>query len=145
MVATLCNMCLIEAPDGRVLVQHRLPKPDNAWAGLTSSQAACGARRERDWRHHPRGARGDRSDGLRPSDLWFRRVVESGEAIAVHRVSFPDTPVLRRDTLLLRGRDGMDDAGPDACRQDGAEHGEVPAGVPGGPGARVFRDLWTEA
>ena len=35
MNTTLCNMCLIKAPDGRVLVQHRLPKPDNAWAGLT--------------------------------------------------------------------------------------------------------------
>lgn len=35
MNTTLCNMCMIEAPDGRVLVQHRLPKPDNAWAGLT--------------------------------------------------------------------------------------------------------------
>lgn len=35
MNTTLCNICLIEAPDGRVLVLHRLPKPDNAWAGLT--------------------------------------------------------------------------------------------------------------
>lgn len=62
-------------------------------------------------------------------------MVESGETIAVHRVSVPDTPVLRRAALLQRGRDGMDDAGPNASRQDGAEHGEVPAGVPGGPGA----------
>lgn len=35
MNTTFCNVCLIEAPDGRVLVQHRLPKPDNTWAGLT--------------------------------------------------------------------------------------------------------------
>lgn len=32
---TLCNMCMITAPDGRVLVQHRLPKPSNPWCGLT--------------------------------------------------------------------------------------------------------------
>ena len=33
---TLCNMCMIEdAATGRVLVQHRLPKPTNPWCGLT--------------------------------------------------------------------------------------------------------------
>ena len=31
----LCNMCLVTAPDGRILVQHRLPKPTNPWCGLT--------------------------------------------------------------------------------------------------------------
>ena len=36
MNATLCNMCMIEdATTGRVLVQHRLPKPTNPWCGLT--------------------------------------------------------------------------------------------------------------
>ena len=36
MNVTLCNMCMIEdATDGRVLVQHRLPKPTNPWCGLT--------------------------------------------------------------------------------------------------------------
>ena len=36
MNATLCNMCMIEdAATGRVLVQHRLPKPTNPWCGLT--------------------------------------------------------------------------------------------------------------
>ncbi len=35
MNTTLCNMCLIEAPDGRVVIQHRLPKPDKAWSSLT--------------------------------------------------------------------------------------------------------------
>ena len=28
-------MCMIEASDCRELVQYRLPKPDNTWAGLT--------------------------------------------------------------------------------------------------------------
>ena len=36
MNATLCNMCMIEdKATGRVLVQHRLPKPTNPWCGLT--------------------------------------------------------------------------------------------------------------
>jgi 8-oxo-dGTP diphosphatase len=36
MNCTLCNMCMIEDTDtGRVLVQHRLPKPTNPWCGLT--------------------------------------------------------------------------------------------------------------
>ncbi|MBO7620372.1 MAG: NUDIX domain-containing protein [Victivallales bacterium] len=36
MNVTLCNMCMIEdAKTGRVLVQHRLPKPTNPWCGLT--------------------------------------------------------------------------------------------------------------
>ena len=36
MNVTLCNMCMIEdATTGRVLVQHRLPKPTNPWCGLT--------------------------------------------------------------------------------------------------------------
>ena len=36
MNVTLCNMCMIEEPaTGRVLVQHRLPKPTNPWCGLT--------------------------------------------------------------------------------------------------------------
>ncbi len=36
MNATLCNMCMIEdVTTGRVLVQHRLPKPTNPWCGLT--------------------------------------------------------------------------------------------------------------
>lgn len=28
-------MCMVVAPDGKVLVQHRLPKPSNPWCGLT--------------------------------------------------------------------------------------------------------------
>ena len=36
MNCTLCNMCMVEdAATGRVLVQHRLPKPTNPWCGLT--------------------------------------------------------------------------------------------------------------
>ena len=35
MVCELTNMCMIIAPDGRALVQHRLPKPTNPWSGLT--------------------------------------------------------------------------------------------------------------
>jgi 8-oxo-dGTP diphosphatase len=36
MNVTLCNMCMIEdMATGRVLVQHRLPKPTNPWCGLT--------------------------------------------------------------------------------------------------------------
>ena len=35
MNITPCNMCMIEASDCRELVQYRLPKPDNTWAGLT--------------------------------------------------------------------------------------------------------------
>ena len=36
MNCTLCNMCMIEdVATGRVLVQHRLPKPTNPWCGLT--------------------------------------------------------------------------------------------------------------
>ncbi len=36
MNTTLCNMCMIEdKATGRVLVQHRLPKPTNPWCGLT--------------------------------------------------------------------------------------------------------------
>ena len=36
MNTTLCNMCMIEdTATGRVLVQHRLPKPTNPWCGLT--------------------------------------------------------------------------------------------------------------
>lgn len=35
MTTTLCNMCMLVGEDGRVLVQHRLPKPTNPWCGLT--------------------------------------------------------------------------------------------------------------
>ena len=35
METELCNMCMITDPKGRVLVQERLPKPSNAWSGLT--------------------------------------------------------------------------------------------------------------
>ena len=35
MDTELCNMCMITDPEGRVLVQERLPKPSNAWSGLT--------------------------------------------------------------------------------------------------------------
>jgi len=35
MNATLCNMCMLEDAEGRVLVQHRLPKPTNPWCGLS--------------------------------------------------------------------------------------------------------------
>ena len=35
METELCNMCMITDPEGRVLVQERLPKPSNAWSGLT--------------------------------------------------------------------------------------------------------------
>lgn len=35
MNATLGNICMIEDAQGRVLVQHRLPKPTNPWCGLT--------------------------------------------------------------------------------------------------------------
>ena len=35
METELCNMCMISDPEGRVLVQDRLPKPSNAWCGLT--------------------------------------------------------------------------------------------------------------
>ena len=36
MNCTLCNMCMVEdKATGRVLVQHRLPKPTNPWCGLT--------------------------------------------------------------------------------------------------------------
>lgn len=35
METELCNMCMITDPEGRVLVQDRLPKPSNAWCGLT--------------------------------------------------------------------------------------------------------------
>ncbi len=35
METELCNMCMITNPEGRVLVQDRLPKPSNAWCGLT--------------------------------------------------------------------------------------------------------------
>lgn len=35
METELCNMCMITDADGRVLVQERLPKPSNAWSGLT--------------------------------------------------------------------------------------------------------------
>ena len=35
METELCNMCMITDPEGRVLVQDRLPKPSNAWSGLT--------------------------------------------------------------------------------------------------------------
>lgn len=35
METELCNMCMITDPEGRVLVQERLPKPSNAWCGLT--------------------------------------------------------------------------------------------------------------
>ena len=34
MDVTLCNMCMIEDGQGRVLVQHRLPKATNPWCGL---------------------------------------------------------------------------------------------------------------
>ena len=37
METELCNMCMITDQVGRVLVQERLPKPSNPWAGLTSS------------------------------------------------------------------------------------------------------------
>ena len=35
METELCNMCMITDSRGRVLVQDRLPKPTNAWSGLT--------------------------------------------------------------------------------------------------------------
>ena len=35
METELCNMCMITDPEGRVLVQERLPKPSNPWSGLT--------------------------------------------------------------------------------------------------------------
>ena len=35
METELCNMCMITDPEGRVLLQERLPKPSNAWCGLT--------------------------------------------------------------------------------------------------------------
>ena len=35
METELCNMCMITDQEGRVLVQDRLPKPSNAWCGLT--------------------------------------------------------------------------------------------------------------
>ncbi len=35
MNVTLCNMVMIEDGQGRVLVQHRLPKATNPWCGLT--------------------------------------------------------------------------------------------------------------
>ena len=35
METELCNMCMITDPEGRVPVQERLPKPSNAWSGLT--------------------------------------------------------------------------------------------------------------
>lgn len=35
METELCNMCMITDQEGRVLVQDRLPKPSNAWSGLT--------------------------------------------------------------------------------------------------------------
>ena len=35
METELCNMCMITDPEGRVLVQERLPMPSNAWCGLT--------------------------------------------------------------------------------------------------------------
>lgn len=35
METELCNMCMITDLEGRVLVQDRLPKPSNAWCGLT--------------------------------------------------------------------------------------------------------------
>lgn len=35
METLLCNMCMITDPEGRVLLQERLPKPSNAWGGLT--------------------------------------------------------------------------------------------------------------
>ena len=35
METEFCNMCMITDPEGRVLVQDRLPKPSNAWSGLT--------------------------------------------------------------------------------------------------------------
>ena len=35
MICELTNMCMITDPAGRVLVQNRLPKPTNAWSGLT--------------------------------------------------------------------------------------------------------------
>lgn len=35
MTITLCNMCMLVGEDGRVLVQHRLPKPTNPWCGHT--------------------------------------------------------------------------------------------------------------
>ena len=35
METELCNMCMITDPEGRVLVQERLPKPSKPWSGLT--------------------------------------------------------------------------------------------------------------
>lgn len=35
METELCNMCMILDEQGRVLVQHRLPKPSSSWSGLT--------------------------------------------------------------------------------------------------------------
>ena len=35
METELCNMCMVTDAVGHVLVQERLPKPSNAWCGLT--------------------------------------------------------------------------------------------------------------
>ncbi len=35
MKTELCNMCMITDAEGRVLVQHRVPKPSNPWSGYT--------------------------------------------------------------------------------------------------------------
>ena len=35
METELCNMCMITDAEGRVLVQHRIPKPSNPWSGCT--------------------------------------------------------------------------------------------------------------
>ena len=35
METELCNMCMVTDAEGHVLVQERLPKPSNAWCGLT--------------------------------------------------------------------------------------------------------------
>ena len=35
METELCNMYMITDPEGRVLVQERLPMPSNTWSGLT--------------------------------------------------------------------------------------------------------------
>ncbi len=35
METELCNMCMITDPEGRMLVQERLPKSSSSWSGLT--------------------------------------------------------------------------------------------------------------
>ena len=35
METELCTLCMITDAEGRVLVQHRIPKPSNPWSGCT--------------------------------------------------------------------------------------------------------------